>query len=152
VYNKLQLPRTIHRNQQPVNICRQELKSNLFLLEPFIPLPLAECFPNRRIPSRIPIVGKGGCRWLGLRRLRVGLWGGLGGVFRGFRRCVGGGGGSVRVLRISFWLATFVLRVKMKIFSYPHILLSPPFPSPLVLITACKLSYGVLSPLNRSST
>jgi hypothetical protein len=36
-------------------------------------------------------------------------------------------------------------------FGYPHILLSPFFPPPLVLITACKLSYGVLSPLNRLS-
>ena len=81
---------------------QSESKSNL---EPFIPPPL-ECFPNRRFPSRIPIVGKGGCRWLGLR---VGLWGGLGGVFQ---RCVEGGGGRARVLRISFWSATFVLRVK----------------------------------------
>jgi hypothetical protein len=36
---------------------RQEIKSDLFLLEPFIPPPFAECLSNRRIPSRIPIVG-----------------------------------------------------------------------------------------------
>jgi len=33
------------------------IKSDLFLLEPFIPLPFAECLLNTHIPSRIPIVG-----------------------------------------------------------------------------------------------
>jgi hypothetical protein len=33
------------------------IKSNLFLLEPFVSPPFAECLSNRRISSRIPIVG-----------------------------------------------------------------------------------------------
>jgi hypothetical protein len=36
---------------------RQESKSDLFLLELFISPPFAECLSNRRISSRIPIVG-----------------------------------------------------------------------------------------------
>jgi hypothetical protein len=39
------------------SIYASEIKSDLFLLEPFIPPPFAEHLSDRRISSRIPIVG-----------------------------------------------------------------------------------------------